>query len=155
MHEFVEGRSLSETPMKIFSISALCIFCLSAYAAPAGSATPTAWSGTALLTTAGHTYTGTYCLTEKLIVFDIDGLTYKGYYASHAEDGGDATSGISAGKWGRAFLFASSAKVLRCQLESGFPTVSGQCQGADGRIFRLTPGAPLKPPTATRLPATN
>ena len=93
-------------------------------------------------------------MAEKLVSFDIDGLVYKGYYASRAEDDAGATSGISTGKWGRAFLFASSAKVLRCQLETGFPKASGQCQGADGRIFRLTAGVQQKTSTAPKRPAT-
>lgn len=140
--------------MKTFLTSALCLFLLSAYAASASVVAPAAWTGTVLLTTEGRTYTGTYSLSEKLIFVDIDGLAYKGYFASRADDGAGATSAISAGKWGRAFLFASSAKVLRCQLESGFPKVSGQCQGADGRIFRLTPGVSPKAPAAATRPAT-
>lgn len=132
----------------------LCLFFLAAHAVSAVPAPPTAWSGTALLTTEGRTYVGTYSLAEKLILFDIDGVAYKGYYASHAQDDGSTTSGISSGKWGRAFLFASSAKVLRCQLETEFPKVSGQCQGADGRIFRLTPGTLLKTSISPKRPAT-
>ena len=110
-------------------------------------------TGTAVFTTEGRTYLGIYSTEEKLIAVDIDGLMYKGYYASHAEDGGGATSGYLAGKWGRAFLFASSAKILRCQLETAFPKATGQCQGADGRVFRLTSDTPKKTASTPKRPA--
>ena len=110
-------------------------------------------TGTAIFTTEGHTYLGIYSTEEKLIAVDIDGLMYRGYYASHAEDGGGTTSGYLAGKWGRAFLFSSSAKVLRCQLETAFPKATGQCQGADGRVFRLTSDMQKKTASTPKRPA--
>ena len=109
-------------------------------------------TGTAIFTTEGHTYLGIYSMEEKLIAVDIDGMMYKGYYASHAEDGGGTTSGYLAGKWGRAFLFASSAKILRCQLETAFPKATGQCQGADGRVFRLTSDTQKKTASTLKRP---
>jgi hypothetical protein len=54
-----------------------------------------------------------------------------------------ALSETKDGQWGSAFLFASSAEVLQCQLDAGFPQVKGRCQGADGRKFDL--GPTLKP----------
>lgn len=135
--------------MKKIQIPALCALCLAACSAFAG-ASGAAASGTATFNAEGRSYLGTYSTPDKLISVDIDGLTYKGYYASNAEDDGAASSGASSGRWGRAFLFASSAQVLRCQLDSGFPKVSGQCQGTDGRDFKLKLGAPHKTTSAPK-----
>ena len=97
-------------------------------------------SGVATFFAAGQTYPGTYSTADKLIKVDINGLVYKGHYASRAEDSAGAASGVSAGSWGRAFLFASSANVMQCQLDTGFPKVRGQCLGSDGRKFELKLG---------------
>ena len=96
--------------------------------------------GVATFSVAGQTYPGTFSTADKLIKVDIDGRVYKGHYASRAEDSAVAVAGIPTGSWGRAFLFASSANVLQCQLETGFPKVRGQCLGSDGRKFELNLG---------------
>lgn len=138
------GKNYFERVMKKIPTSALCVLCITMYLAFAGPAVQAATTGTALLKTEGRTYPGTYSTADKLVSFDIDGLVYRGYYASHAEDGSRTSGGTSSGKWGRAFLFASSAKILRCQLDSAFPKATGECQGADGRVFRLTTGTQQK-----------
>ena len=94
-------------------------------------------SGIATFTADGRTYSGTYSVADKRMSVDIDGAIYNGHYATNAEDSGAAGNTSPTGSWGRAFLFASSAKVLRCKLDAGFPKVSGQCEGADGRQFQL------------------
>ena len=101
------------------------------------SASWAASDGVVTFFAAGQTYPGIYSTADKLIKVDIDGLVYKGHYASRVEDSAGAESRIPAGTWGRAFLFASSAKVLQCQLDAGFPKVRGQCLGANGRKFEL------------------
>ena len=99
------------------------------------------WSGAASFVTDQRTYLGTYSAANKLISVDIDGLLYKGSYASNEEDSAGASSGAMAANWGRAFLFASSAKTLQCKLDTGFPDASGQCLDADGKGFVLKAGA--------------
>ncbi len=98
-------------------------------------------TGLASFVSEGRTYQGNYAARDQAISVNIDGLLYRGNYAAHSQDSGVVPSDAPVGKWGRAFLFASSAKVLQCQLDSGFPQVSGRCQGADGRNFDLKPGA--------------
>lgn len=96
--------------------------------------------GLAAFVTEGRTYLGQYSLADQALSVDIDGLSYGGHYAARADDNGRQDSAASSnGQWGRAFLFASSARVLQCQLKTGFPQVSGQCQGADGHQFELKP----------------
>lgn len=107
----------------------------------ADSALATASTGTANLSTEGRTYVGTYSIADKQISVDIDGLTYRGNYATLAEDTAGSSSGARTGSWGRAFLFATSAKILNCQLDAGFPKAIGQCQGAGDRRFQLKTGA--------------
>ena len=109
--------------------------------ASAGGTPLTALTGSASFSSGEQTYLGTYVTTDKSISVDIDGLKYKGNYASLAEDSAGSSSGAATGSWGRAFLFASSAKTVRCRLDAGFPKVSGQCQDAGGRHFLLKPGA--------------
>ena len=102
--------------------------------------TTMSWAGSngiATFSLAGQTYPGTFSTADKLIKVDIEGRSYKGHYASRAEDSAGDAGGISAGSWGRAFLFASSANVLKCELATGFPKVRGQCLGSDGRKFEL------------------
>lgn len=106
-------------------------------------------SGVAAFVTEGRTYEGEYAVKNQAISVNIDGLVYRGNYAANLQEGGAAPGGAQVGNWGRAFLFATSAKVLQCQLDSGFPRVSGRCQSADGRNFDLKPGAPGKPSGAT------
>ena len=101
-------------------------------------------SGVAAFIAEGRTYLGQYAVKNQALSVNIDGLVYRGNYAATAQEGEAATGGAPVGRWGRAFLFATSAKVLQCQLDSGFPSVSGRCQSADGRNFDLKPGAPVK-----------
>ena len=108
--------------------------------ASAGGNSSAAVKGSANFSTGERTYLGSYTVSDRSISVDIDGLNYKGKYASLAEDNVKATGEILTGIWGRAFLFASSANTLRCQLDAGFPNVSGQCQDASGRHFQLKPG---------------
>ena len=120
------------------SLSVLIFVCS---AALAGVESTAAVAGSATFSTGERTYLGNFATSDRSISVDIDGLSYKGNYASLAEDSAGSTSGAINGNWGRAFLFASSAKTLRCQLDAGFPKVSGQCQDAGGRQFLLKPGA--------------
>lgn len=107
--------------------------------ASASGESSTANKGSASFSTGERIYVGNYATSNKSISVDIDGLNYKGNYASLSEDTAGSASGALTGTWGRAFLFASSAKTLRCQLDAGFPKVSGQCQDAAGRQFLLKP----------------
>ncbi|MCJ7799278.1 MAG: hypothetical protein MUP33_05880, partial [Polaromonas sp.] len=66
---------------------------------------------------------------------DIDGVLYRGHYAERGST--TQPENPTTGRWGRAFLMASSAKVLQCQLDAGFPQVSGLCQDSDGQKFAL------------------
>ena len=97
-------------------------------------------SGVASFINESQTYKGQYTVKNQSIWVNIDGLVYRGNYAANALEVNAASGGPPVGSWGRAFLFASSAKVLQCQLDSGFPKVSGRCQSADGRTFDLKPG---------------
>ena len=127
--------------MKLILMISLSSLLLVSGGASAGGALLTALTGSASFSSGERTYLGTYATTDKSISVDIDGLNYKGNYASLAEDSAGSSSGAATGSWGRAFLFASSAKTLRCRLDAGFPKVSGQCQDAGGRHFLLKPGA--------------
>lgn len=138
--------------MKKISISVMPVLVLTACAAFA-SASWAASDGVVTFFAAGQTYPGIYSTADKLIKVDIDGLVYKGHYASRVEDSAGAESRIPAGTWGRAFLFASSAKVLQCQLDAGFPKVRGQCLGSDGRKFELKIGDEKLTSAAFKSPA--
>lgn len=98
---------------------------------PAGS------GGTVAFVADGKVYLGEYSLADQALSVAIDGLSYHGYYAAQAEDAGASAADAATGQWGRAFLFASSARVLQCQLRTAFPQVNGQCLEADGRKFEL------------------
>ena len=89
-----------------------------------------------MFATSSQSYPGRFSPGSKALSVEIDGLLYRGHYVARADD---AVPSGGSGVWGRAFLFASSASVLQCQLSSGFPKVSGTCQAADGRIFDLKP----------------
>ena len=106
-------------------------------------------SGFAWFIGESQTYQGQYAVKNQAMWVDIDGLVYRGNYAANSQEVNAASGGPPVGSWGRAFLFASSAKVLQCQLDSGFPSISGRCQSADGRIFELKPGAAGVPSRAT------
>lgn len=120
----------------IFVLRALCTGVCVAFASPPWAAS----DGVATFSASGQTYPGTFSTADKLIKVDIDGQAYKGHYASRAEDSAGAANGVPAESWGRAFLFASSANVMQCQLDTGFPNVRGQCLGSDGRKFELKLG---------------
>ena len=106
----------------------------------AGDASMPASTGTASFMTENRTYMGTYSTASRAIAVDIDGLTYKGAYASNADDSAKPSSGAMAAPWGRAFLFASSAKTLQCKLYAGFPNANGQCLDAEGRRYQMKAG---------------
>ena len=89
----------------------------------------------------GGVYAGSYSSVEKKLAVTIDGVIYQGNYASLADDGVQSSAQAPSGNWGRAFLFASSAKTLACRLDAGFPNVKGQCVDADGRQFGLERGS--------------
>ena len=126
--------------MKSKSVFALVTSSLAISIAFAGTVVFAQPTGTTAFVTEGRTYLGNYSAPDKLISVTIDGLTYKGHYASHGQDMGGNSGSLPTQGWGRAFLFASSAQVLRCQLDSEFPKVSGQCQSADGRLFQIISG---------------
>lgn len=110
----------------------------------AGLAVSAPPSGGTAFITEGRTYQGHYAIKNQAIWVNIDGLLYRGNYAANSQKIGAAPGGAPVGHWGHAFLFATSAKVLQCQLDSGFPRVSGRCQSADGRSFDLKPAKPGK-----------
>lgn len=108
----------------------------------AGPALSAPETGAATFTADGRSYPGRYSVADQALSVAIDGLLYQGHYASREESGNTPVAdGPGAGLWGRAFLFASSAKVLQCKLDAGFPQVSGQCLDADGRKYELAPAA--------------
>ena len=98
-------------------------------------------------------YVGSYGVGDKSMNVVIDGLPYRGHFSDAKigrNSGGNSDVGNTAvadaslsGSWGRAFLFASSAKVMKCKLDTGFPKVSGSCHDADGRSFQLMPASTL------------
>ena len=90
-------------------------------------------AGEVVFAASSQSYPGRYSPDNQALSVEIDGLLYRGHYVARADDAAPAGGGV----WGRAFLFASSASVLQCQLSAGFPQVSGVCQAADGRIFDL------------------
>ena len=127
--------------MQPTAIHALMAVAFAALTSPALSANE---AGTATFTSEGRTYIGQYSATEHALSVEIDGLIYRGHYAAQANDAGAALQSASGARpWGRAFLFASSAKVLQCRLDTDFPQVKGACQAADGRNFDLK--MPAKP----------
>jgi len=129
MNKFLNARWLQAT-----AVAACCSLAGTAFSAPE--------TGAATFTTDGSSYTGQYSVADQALSVDIDGLLYQGHYASREESGNTALAGgPGAGLWGRAFLFASSAKVLQCKLDAGFPQVSGLCLDADGRKYALAPAA--------------
>lgn len=130
--------------MKNILMLSLSMLVLVSGGAFAGGAPLTASTGSASFISGERTYLGSYAMTDRSISVDIDGLNYKGNYTSLAEDSAGPSSGATSGSWGRAFLFASSARTLRCQLDAGFPKVSGQCQDAGGRLYLLKPDSARK-----------
>ena len=127
--------------MQPTAFHALLAVAIAALASPGFSASE---AGAATFTSEGRTYIGHYSATDHALSVEIDGLVYRGHYAAQADDAGAALQSVSgASPWGRAFLFASSAKVLQCRLDTDFPQVKGACQAADGRNFDLK--MPSKP----------
>ncbi len=110
---------------------AACLWAAPALADPA--------SGVAAFTSEGRTYLGQYSAVDQSVSVAIDGLLYRGNYVAREDDAGLKVDASRTGRWGRAFLFASSAQVLQCRLEAGFPQVSGKCEDAGGRQFELGP----------------
>lgn len=114
----------------------LSFACASASASEiSGNTAPIAATGSTSFITQDRTYLGAYSTAERFISVNIDGLTYSGNYAANVDDQATPSSGAVTATWGRAFLFASSAKTLQCKLDTGFPKVSGNCLDADGRSY--------------------
>ena len=98
-------------------------------------------------------YVGSYGVGDKSMSVVINGLPYWGHFSDtkssmssgmKSDVGNTAVADASlSGSWGHAFLFASSAKVMKCKLDTGFPQVSGSCHDADGRFFQLMPASTL------------
>jgi hypothetical protein len=97
-------------------------------------------SGPAVFSAGGKSYLGRFSVADRTLSVEIDGMRYRGNFsetASSQSTGLSVSDTQGAGLWGRAFLFASSANILQCQLDSGFPKLKGTCRSADGRDFRL------------------
>lgn len=94
-------------------------------------------TGTAAFFAANETYHGRYSLANKSLEVTIDGTQYRGNFDSAEHTLASLPEAPVAGLWGRAFLFASSAHIIQCRLDSGFPKLSGSCLSAEGRHFRL------------------
>lgn len=95
-------------------------------------------SGPASFKTEGRSYLGRYSTADSSLTVEIEGMKYRGNFTQTtvpSDLGSSEPAGT--GSWGKAFLFASSAKILQCQLDSGFPELRGKCRSADGRDFRL------------------
>lgn len=94
------------------------------------------------LVQSGHVYLAEFSAITNRLKVAIDGVSYSGYITSHADQTGDGNESklsgpLGQGKWGRAFLFASSAKVIQCRIDSGLPELIGSCIDADGRNYKL------------------
>lgn len=110
-------------------------------------------SGKVLFVGDHGSYVGGYGVGDKSMSVVINGLPYRGHFSdtkSSRNSGMKSDVGNTAvadaylsGSWGHAFLFASSAKVMKCKLDTGFPQVSGSCHDADGRFFQLMPASTL------------
>ena len=95
-------------------------------------------TGTAFFTSDVKSYAGQFSLTDSTLSVTIDGMTFRGGFAKAiASEAVLPMSVASSGNWGRAFLFGSSADVLQCRLDAGFPTLAGECVRSDGRKFLL------------------
>jgi hypothetical protein len=98
--------------------------------------------GTAVFSASGAVYAGQVDEAGQSLAVEIDGLQYRGNFSQTDARMPVIADEAASGDWGRAFLFASSASVLQCRLESGLPTLRGTCLGADGRLFRLEAALP-------------
>ncbi len=97
-------------------------------------------SGPAVFSAGGKSYPGRFSVADRTLSVEIDGISYRGSFsetASSQNTGLSVSDAPGAGLWGRAFLFASSANILQCQLDSGFPKLKGKCRSSEGREFRL------------------
>lgn len=120
-------------------------FVLSAIFGALTFATPASAQDTGIATfiAGSATYAGRYSIAEKLLSVDIDGMQYRGNFdKTIAVNDEKLTDEPASGNWGSAFLFASSAKILQCTLDSGFPGLRGSCTSADGRYFRVEAQSP-------------
>ena len=91
----------------------------------------------------GH-YMGAYSMADQAMSVTLDGSHYRGHFVQRVDGDGAAIASPAAsneteknGAWGRAFLFASSAQVIQCELTTGFPAVTGHCTNSEGRRFQL------------------
>lgn len=118
-------------------------------------------TGTLVFVEKDTSYVGAYSLADRDVSVNIDGTAYTGHFVEH-------TSSLRAGNkpavnlgcstsydvWEHALLFASNFQVPQCCFDTGFPSVSGDCQDALGRQFRVTSTSPfataLHPVTTTR-----
>ena len=133
------GRICDSVMKKKIATCALYVLILAAPWGLASLAFSAPQSGIAVFVGEGSIYRGEYAVKHQAISVNIDGLIYRGNYAANSKEDAATLGAAPVGSWGRAFLFATSAKVLQCQLDSGFPRVSGRCQSADGRNFDLKP----------------
>lgn len=124
-------KSWKDRRLQAVAVAAACLWAVPALADPA--------SGAAAFMSDGRTYLGQYSVADQSVSVAIDGLLYRGNYVAREDDAGLKVDASRTGRWGRAFLFASSAQVLQCRLEAGFPQVSGKCEDAGGRQFELGP----------------
>ena len=100
--------------------------------------------GAVVLTAGNAQYVGFYSMADHALSVTLEGTLYRGHFAQRTgmigatDEQAAASSGRGPnGRWGRAFLFASSAQVLQCELDSGFPAASGHCTDTKGRYFQL------------------
>jgi hypothetical protein len=94
------------------------------------------------LAQSGHVYLANFSSAENALKVVVDGVSYSGHITPHADkadygNNGNFSGPLGQGKWGRAFLFASSAKVIQCRIDSGLPELIGSCIDADGRNYKL------------------
>lgn len=95
-------------------------------------------SGTVAFIADSATYLGRYCLFERTLSVDIDGMHYRGNFEPSVVSSAEKRNeNPNAAHWGKAFLFASSAKILQCTLDSGFPSLRGSCTTAEGRRLKI------------------
>lgn len=99
---------------------------------------PASEEGAAFFTSNGQSYAGQFSVTHSTLSVTIDGMYFRGGFIQAAGDQSALPLSVaSGGNWGRAFLFGSSAEVLQCRLDTGFPALTGECVRTDGRKFLL------------------
>ncbi len=124
-----------------------CAAALLALSLPAIAQPASTDAGRLTFTADGRAYPGQHAAGDRALSVEIDGFKYRGHYQPHAASTEPLPNvGAESGAWGHAFLFASSAQVMRCQLNRALPDLQGTCQSADGRTFDLTSsGPPARP----------